>query len=277
MVEIDPRLLKLAIEVNGEIREYTDLFISAQGTKYANATMNEATIKITNLKRSVRDFILTESSPFNRLRVRKKVALYAGRQSYGYFKLFEGDIMTSSLSEPPDIEITLSCKTAAFSNTQLVSNAQPALAPLSKIAKSVADNMGLTLQFEAKDKQISNYSFSGAAGKQVERLGDAGGVSAFVDDNVLIVKDSEKPVSNVTHELSLESGMIGKPELNDQGLTVKYLLGPGTRLGGSLTLKSKTNPAANGTYQIYQLAFDVANRDTPFYWIASAKPGWMIF
>jgi len=277
MDKLDPRLLKLAVEVNGEIREYTDLFISAQGTKYANATMNEATIKITNLKKSVRDFILTEASPFNRLRTRKKAILYAGRESYGYFKLFEGDIQTAQPSEPPDIEITLSCKTAAFWNTSLVSVEQPAVMPLSKIAAGVAKDMGLNLVFEAKDKQISNYSYAGAAGKQVQNLGDAGGVTAYVDDNDLIVKDSSRSLANVTHELSLESGMIGKPELNDQGITVKYLLGPGTRLGGSLTVKSKTNPAANGTYQIYQLAFDVANRDTPFYWIASAKPGWMIF
>jgi hypothetical protein len=38
-----------------------------------------------------------------------------------------------------------------------------------------------------------------------------------------------------------------------------------------LEVRSKINPAANGTYTVYKLGFDLANRDTAFYLIAEAS------
>ena len=53
-------------------------------------------------------------------------------------------------------------------------------------------------------------------------------------------------------------------------LKVKFLLDNQTTLGSSLEIQSQQYPAANGTYVIYKLGFQIANRDTPFYYIAEA-------
>jgi hypothetical protein len=153
----------------------------------------------------------------------------------------------------------------------MVARSQPGRSSLSQISKQVADDLGLALDFQATDKSIANYTYSGAALKQVDRLGEVGLVNAYVDDTVLIVKNANAPLNNRIKIVSLETGMIGIPEITELGVKVKFLLDNQTTLGGLLRVQSKMYPAANGDYVIYKLGFEIANRDVPFYWIAEAK------
>jgi hypothetical protein len=270
---LDPRIVKIGIEINGQIRYYEGLAVTASGTKYANPIQNECEIKITNLAKETRDFILTESSPLNANRTRKQVYVEAGRESYGTAILFQGDIVSVTGGQPPDITITIKAQTGAWEKGNIVAVGQPGQAKLSAIAGQVAGSMGLTLDFQAKDKNVSNHNFTGAALKQVDKLGTAGAVNAYVDDGRLVVKDYNIPLSGRVRVLDMDSGMIGVPEFTEQGIKVKFLLDNQSVLGGGLRIKSKTNPAADGDYVIYKLGFEVASRDTPFYYIAEAVRG----
>jgi hypothetical protein len=78
-------------------------------------------------------------------------------------------------------------------------------------------------------------------------------------------------MSGKSQTLNLETGMIGMPEISEHGVKVKYLYNNDSAIGGALIIQSKINPAANGTYAIYKLNFDISNRDTPFYLTAEAK------
>lgn len=271
MAALDLRIVRVGIEVNGELRTYENLYVTASGTKFANPLQNECEIKIANLSKEVRDYLLTETSPFNSNKTPKRIVIDAGRESTGTFRLFEGDITEVIPSQAPDIMLTMKAKTGQFNKGTVIAVSQAPQVPLSRIAKDVADSLSLTLVFEAKDKNVSNYSFSGAALKQVEKLSAAGKVNAYIDDQKLIVKDYNVPLQGVTHTLSAESGMIGIPELTEQGIKVKYLLDPKSKLGGQLTVQSELNKALSGDYIIYKLSFDIASREPQFYWIAEAK------
>lgn len=271
MASLDPRIVRIGIEVNGELRTYDGLWLSATGTKFANPLQNECEVKIANLAQDVRDYLLTETSPFNANKTPKRIILDAGRQSTGVFRLFEGDITECSPSQAPDVTLTIKAKTGQFSKGKIIAKSQAAQTKLSRIAQDVADSLSLSLVFEAQDKSIANYSFTGAALKQVEKLSEAGNVNAYVDDKLLVVKDYNVPLKQVTHTLSAESGMIGLPETTEQGVKVKYLLDPKTQLGGELIVDSKINKAVSGPYVIYKLGFEITSRDVPFYWIAECK------
>lgn len=267
----DPRLLRVGVEVSGQLRWYDGLQISAEIVKIANALQGEATVKISNMTKPVRDYILSETTPFNLNRIRKKVIVEAGRQSTGYYRLYEGDIVSAVPSQPPDIMITLKAQTCQWEKGNVVSRSTSAAAPLSAIAGQVAQDMGLRLMFEADDKNVSNYQFTGAAIKQVGMLGDMGNVNAYVDGDALVIKNTDKPLQGTSHILSMASGMIGIPERTEQGIKCTYLLNPQSRLGGQLTIKSEINPGTNGNYTIYKLTHSVANRDDQFYTIAEAS------
>jgi len=271
ITEIDPRIVRVGIEVRGVIKYYTDLQIQASGTKYANATENECEVKITNLSKDTRDYILTETSPFIKSKDPKRLILEAGRVSTGTSVVFVGDIISVVPSQPPDIQLTIKAATGSTKKGDIVTRSKSESTPLSKLSKDVANDLGLKLQFQAKEKNIANYSFAGGNLKQVDELGRAGGVNAFVDDGTFVVKDYNVALNGKSQVLNMETGMIGIPEISEHGVKVKYLYNNDSAIGGALIVQSKINPAANGTYVIYKLNFDIANRDNQFYLIAEAK------
>lgn len=269
--EIDPRIVKIGIEIDGQIKYYDGLTIVATGTKFANENENECEVKITNLDKPTRDYLLTETSPFNKNKSPKRIIIDAGRKSYGTNRIYVGDITSAKVSQPPDITITLKATTANDQKGNVVAKNQPGVTNLSTIARQVADDLGLSLLFQCKDKQLANYSFTGGSLKQVNKLGQAGGVSAYVDDNTLVMKDYGVPLANRVKILDMDTGMIGIPEITEKGIKVTYLIDNDTTLGGALDIRSKLNPAVNGVYNIYKLGFNIASRDTPFYFIAEAS------
>lgn len=271
MDKIDFRRLAVSVEIDGVMKRYEGLHITASGDKSANPIENSCRVEIFNLARETRNYLLTETSPFNENRSRKRVIVEAGRQSTGLTQLFVGDITSASPSQPPDIGLTLEARTGSYVKGNLVARSGKAQQPLSEISKMAADDAGVGLEFEATDKNISNYAFTGGALKQVNQLSEAGGVNAFIDDEVLVVKDINKPRKNHSRLLTKDTGMIGIPEITEQGIKVQFLFDNETVIGGELIVKSELNPAVNGSYEIYKLSFDLSSRDTPWYYTAEAK------
>lgn len=270
MPSFDPRIVRVSIEIDGQLKTIDNLAIYASGLKFDNAIQNECEVKITNLDRATLDYILTETSPLNTRRVPKRIIVEAGRKSWGTAQIIVGDIIAASISQPPDVVLTLKALTGNYYNGDVVSRYFGASAPVSQIADQIAGDLGLSLDFQAADKNVSNWSFTGGAGKQVAQLAQTSDMSCYVDDRTLVLKPKREPLQNTLRVLSVDSGMVGIPELSPYGVKVKYMLDNTSKLGGGLQIVSKQNPAANGVYCIYKLGFEIANRDTPFYYTAEA-------
>lgn len=268
---MDERIVSVGIQVGDTLRTYTGLAIKTTGTKYANPTQNECEVTITNLSKTVRDQILTEASPFVRTTIRKRLIVDAGRVSYGTSRLFLGDIVEVKPTQPPDIGLTLKAKTGNFNKGTMVSRTGGKSSSLKTLASQVAASNGLTLDFQATDKQIANYSHTGSTDKEVDKLGLSGGVSTYVDDGKLVVADVNVPLNGSVRYLSKDSGMIGIPEITEYGIKVTMLYDNMTGLGTELDVTSVMYPTCNGKYVVYKLSWDLATRDTPFYLVAEAK------
>lgn len=266
MTAIDFRVLRVGIEVSGEMKFYEGLSIIATGTKGTTDIQNTFDVEITNLAKDTRNYILTETSPFNENRTPKRLIVEAGRKSTGTARVFVGEITKSSPTEPPDIGLKLTAQTGAFSKGEVVArSSERAKESLSKIAQGVAGDLGASLVFEAQDKLISNYAFSGAKLRQINALAEAGGVDAYLNDETLVVKDRGKPLMNRVKSVSASTGMIGVPEATERGVRVRILYDLETELGNALDLKSELNPALDGRYTIYRLAFSLSSRESAWY------------
>ena len=271
MNALDPRIISVTIEVNGQSKTYSSpLNITANGTKYGNALQNECTVTIDNLDKETQDYLLTETSPYNRNFTPKTITVRAGRESYGTAIIYVGNIVTVTVGQPPDVRVTLKCLTGNFLKGNIISRNQPGAVALSFLSSQIAQDTNTVLNFQANDKSIANYQFGGGALNSVELLSQSGGINAFIDDNTLVVKNAFIPLTGTTRILSAETGMIGIPEFTEQGLKVKFLIDNQTKLGGGLQINSVQYPATNGNYVIYKLGFQIASRDTPFYYIAEA-------
>lgn len=267
---LDLRVIRIGVEILGQINWYDDprLNITVSGTKYANPLQNDCTVTIKGLAMATRDYLLTETSPFNQNRTPKQMIVEVGRASTGTFRLFVGDITSTEASSPPDLTITLKSKTKNSQAGNIISTSAAPSSQLSSLAARIAGDLGVRLDFQAADKNIANYTHTGAALRQVQKLQEAGGVSAYIDDDVLIVKDVLAPRSGPAQVLNKNSGMVGVPKLNEKGVTVEFLIGPETALGGALIIDSEINKAASGSYVINQLAFDAQSHGNPFFYKA---------
>lgn len=268
---LDKRIIRVGISINDTMHYYEskDGFkLDAFGAKYADPTESTCEVHITGAASSTRDFILTETSPF--LPDRKPVfcLIEAGRESTGYFKLFEGSIVKSRPTAPPESKIVLTVKNGFAINSDMYSLALPGNASLSTIANRVAFEIKKELFFNATDKQINNFGYTGGGMGLVRRLSEAGGVMAYLDDNALIVHNKDNGLDARFRVLDKDSGMIGVPELTDVGCTVKYLVDGESILGGYIRIESTVNKAATGNYRIGQLDFGVSSHGNDFFYEA---------
>jgi len=277
MDAFDDRIVRLIIDTENGLKSFEDLKINAIGTRFANDICNECEITIVNLDRETRDYLLTETSPYitkGKRRNPKRCYLDIGRKSTGTFRFFSGEVVAGIITQPPDIGLTLKSLTGAYMLYAMLSVNHAKNTNLSEIAKQVAKNINASLVFQAKDKNIGNYSYTGSAYGQVQKLNEMGDVNAFLDNDTLYVKDKDKPLNGNVRVLNASNGMIGIPQVTEQGVSVKMLADNTVQLGGSIKIESELNPAANGTFTIYRLTFDVSNRDNNFYYDVECK--WML-
>ena len=267
---IDERIIKVTISIGDELRTYTDLAITATGTKFANPNQGECNITIENLSKSVRDYIVTETTPFNKNRKRKSIKIEIGRKSYGTSVLYVGDIFRSQSGTIPDNVLTLRCLTGQFMKGNIVSRTGQSQESVKSIAQGIALDNGLDLTFSATDKKVSNYSFTGAALDQIEKLLGISGKDVYVDGNRLIVKEINSSISNDVFLINKNSGMK-TPQFTEQGVKIEFLYDPRIILGSAIRVSSELTPAANGDYVIYKLEYNVSNRDAPFHLIAECR------
>lgn len=245
-------------------------FIVANGSKFVDVTQNECNIQVANLSRDLRNALATNLTPFDYNQSRKSVQVWAGRVSTGLFLRYQGDIVSAVPTQPPDIIMNIRSRTMQFFKNDLVAQSYAVTAPLSQIAADVSKQLGLNLRFEATDRSIANYAYTGSATGQIQRLQKLGAVDAYVDDGTLVCKDKGVSLQNTVFELSQAGGMIGQVELTEYGIRVKSLLSPNVKLGGTLRLNSVQNPSLNGDYTIYRTGFEIATRDVAFYDIIEA-------
>ena len=267
----DLRRIRFGIEISGRINWYEGLRVRAGGTKFANAQQNECTLTVSGLSMSTRDHLLTETSPFNSNRTPKRLIIEVGRVGTALFRIFIGDIVSAEPSAPPDVDVIIKAKTQSAQAGNVVAIASGPISKLSAISQRVADEIGLGLDFQALDKNISNFSYTGAALKMVNLLQDSGGVRAFIDDEILIVKNYGSALAGRIRILGADTGMVGIPKATEKGLDVTFLIDSESLLGGMIRLDSKMNKSLNGDYVIDQLKFDVASHEDPFFYSATCS------
>lgn len=278
----DERVIEVDIVLPTQTFTFTGAFsILASGIKFGNANQNSCECRIFNLTKQLRDTILTLASPLlfppannptvdasfiNNTRVPVILNLRVGRISTGTFLLFTGNVISCEVTQPPDIGITLRSLTNNYNTSILLGLPEPALTSLSEICNSIALANNLLLKFEATDKQIDNYNFTGALQTNLDKINQIGGIQAGADNSTLWVINAGAARKDTGFLINSASGMIGIPQVTDQGVTVKVMINSAIQIGGEVTIQSTTNPAANGTFKVAKMDYQIASRDQPFWY-----------
>lgn len=269
----DPRLVKITFIDEGSTTVFEgDFAITVKGKKTANYVQNSADVTIANISKELRDSLAFKYKPENNMggvQDRGFVFIDVGRESTGYFRLFEGNISMITVSDPPDITMGILVIADYSKKSDIKSKNFGLTAKASDIAKSIADDMGVDLKFLLKeDISIPNQYYTGDIPGQLRILDIIPFIDVFIDNGTLYLVDSGSSVDNTFHLIAVDNEMIGIPTFTDVGLNVTFLVRPGIGIGSTVRVESNIYPATNGDYVIVNLDFNIASRDTPFYYTA---------
>lgn len=273
--ELDPRLLEITIEIGANRYVFNqELNIRAQGTLFANQLLDTCDVAIYNLDRATQDYLLTATSPYTTNHDAKFLTVRAGRKSYGLTLIYKGFILVSGASQPPDIGITFKCLSGInFSNTVYSVNF-PGLTNALEIWEKIASRSNSNLRNQVTNvPMVSNYSHTGTVIQEIAYWNTFGNLTMFYtegDTNILTVKGVFAYLTGILRTVSEITGMIGIPEWTELGVKVTFFIDAKTAVGTYIQIDSKRYPTFNGRYGIYKLNFNLASRDTPFYYIAEA-------
>ena len=273
---IDPRMMQVTIDIGDISLVYEDLAITVTGSKFTNLIQGDAIISIANISNDVRDFILTEGTPFlrDRLQSGKTIRVDAGRLSTGLSPMYIGNIFRATISNPPDQIIGIRAISQQAAKGNIVQNNFPGAVSLETIARQIADDIGLNengLVYEAGEAMVSDYSYTGSALGQIRRLQQIDNIDAWIDNNTLFVINSNQTINLPPFVLTPENGMVGIPQPTEQGIRVQLMFDNNLTLGRKLDIVSNRYPSLTGQYKVYKISYNLTNRDTPFYMTADAN------
>lgn len=244
--------------------------IKVTGSKTVASMQNTATITLTNLTKAHRDYILANCNQNLAANYKvRRVRVMAGRESFGDWKVFIGDIVSANVSQPPDIQLTLRCVTNAVDRTQWWAFSNTGPITLEKLVQETAAVMGLSYRIDPtvdKAKVIPHFTFNGPAAAMIVRLSELANLRVFADDDTIVVTNWDAGLSNTIVEVNKNSGMIGIPEFTEYGIRVRTFADRNIVLGGGVRLVSEMVPVMNGDYVITRLDYDLSTRDTAFYY-----------
>lgn len=278
---MDKRICYVQIQTPSGDKEIHNIGIKGRITRKMSETGSTCKISIANLAREDVEYLTTYTSPYIDQSKRKRINVFAGYESTGVGQIFSGDIYSALPEGMPDTWLNIEAKTEYY-NQQNIITFQHSNISAKNIAQNIASELNCDLVWRSKtEKLIDSFNFAGAKAKLIDRLNKVAFIRAFIDNNTLYVIDAnEQPPQEETPKeykgsarktagtikyISEESGMIGIPQPDEQGVKVKVLLDPTVKIGDWFKLESKLLPIVNGLYQVYEMTYDFATREPQYY------------
>lgn len=256
------RVFTIDFETKSGVKSISGLNCTFSVSKSFQASMNEAQIAIDGLTTEDINYLTTINTFQNGQQQRKKIRITSGYEDNASL-IFSGEIKEALPTSPPDR--TLQITAYSGQNAKLL--------PLNKVAKNttssqvaqeIASDIGLTLVNNAKTVNITSFYSVGVGYDAIEALNRIKGITAFVDDEKLYLYNSDYSGSR-TAIFSIESGLIGQPQVTTYGCDITVLMYPKLKSGDIFEVKSSTIPLANGLYQAMKLTHAGQSRGNDWY------------
>lgn len=277
VTRFDPRILTVELEFEDGSLIYTSpTAITVGGTKSVTSMQNSATITISNLTKEHRDYILSNCNQQLAANFKvRRVRVMAGRESFGSWQVYMGDIVSANVSQPPDVKLTLRCLTNAVDRTQWWAFSNTSGVTLDTLVQETAAIMGLSYRIDErvdKGKVIPHFTFNGPAAAMIIRLSELANVRVYCDDDTIVVTNWDAGLSNIIVDVNKDSGMIGIPEFTEYGVKVRTFVDRNIVLGGAIRLRSEMVPVMDGDYVVTRIDYEMTTRDQAFYYDVWAHP-----
>lgn len=263
-IEVSITLAKGSFEEGGNTVTINELACEVSIQKPGLPEKNSASVKIWGLSKEKMGHLTTLS--FKPLESQHNIITIKGGERdidtgeiTSLSLIFEGEISSSyaDFSSAPDISLIVKAETGIYPQ-------QKSSPPFSikgevnilDVFKQFSSMTGYTFENQGVSGSISNAHFSGSPLQKIEKLARDIGCELIIDDSKIIVAPAGKSRKGNAVQLSKETGLIGYPSFNQDGITCKCLFTPNLIYGGLVAIDSIV-PNASGTWLITKLTHNI--------------------
>lgn len=187
------------------------------------------------------------------------ISIYAGEAGQTLSLAFSGEITSAyaDFNSAPDVCMNFESDTGTFPK-------QIAAGPVTTKGEVRADNLfaqfsreaGYNYINEGVTSSVQNAWFPGSPLDKIIKLSRDVGCELIVDDRAIVVMPAGQARSGNAVLLSKDTGMIGYPTFNQDGIICKCIYSPDLQYGGLIKVDSIV-PRASGTWRITNLTHDL--------------------
>lgn len=228
-------------------------------TKPGLPEKNSASIKVWGLK--YEDMAQLTMLAFRPLESRRNlISIFAGEKDGPTPLAFKGEITSAfaDFNSSPDVCMQFEADTGTYpqqiSEPNLTVDGEATAASLfSKFAAS----SGYDFVNEGVTSSVKNIWVPGSPITKAEKLSKDLGINLLIDDGTMIILPAGQARKGNTVLLNKETGLIGYPTFNQDGISCKCLYNPDLIYGGLIKVESIV-PRASGTWRITKLTHSLS-------------------
>lgn len=229
--------------------------ISFNTSETVSGAINEAVIEIGGLDRNTMGYLSTSYSQWNVNPIRNEIIIDAG---YGnrHGIVFDGDIIEASPNlDSADFSIRLRALSYYEAMVENVYNVSfQGSYPVSEIASQIASQAGLGfVNALNKEVYVNDYNYPNAnLQSQMRYLAQVANIDVYTQGDKLVIKDSGGVIGQFPAISITTDDIIGSPDPNPMGCTVKIRMNPSLRTGQRVKLTSKRFNILNSDKYVIQ-------------------------
>ena len=200
---------------------------------------------------------------FKPLKAQKNlISIYAGDAENGMEQCFAGEITSAyaDFQSAPTIKMSIEAAAGAYAALKAespiaVKGNQTAASLIEQFAK----DSGYAFENKGVNSSVKNAVFNGSPIEKAYAVARQVGAELIIDDNkfVLLPYDKGRQEEGNAVLLNPETGMLGYPSFNNDGISVKCLYNPALELGGMVKVESVV-PGASGVWKITKLSHELS-------------------
>lgn len=215
---------------------------------------SSANVTITGLSLASMEQMTTLS--FRALESEKNlITIKAGEEGGEMSVAFKGEISSavSNFTNAPDVVMDIESMTGFYpqriSEPPLSTNGEQLA---SDLIAQLANSIGYTFINNGVSASVNNAVFNGSPLEKIGAISRQIGAELIIDDMNIIIQNRESVREGSIPLLRDNSGLVGYPTFNNDGIVARCFYRPEIVLGGSVKIESIV-PKASGTWKITKL------------------------
>jgi hypothetical protein len=235
-------------------------------------TMGNTKIRVFGLSQQLMNQLTTIGQINRAIRVKNTVSVAAGDEN-GLQLVFAGVIVDAwaDYNASPDVPFIIEAAAGMDVAVKPVnSTSYKGNTPVTQIMQDLATEAGLAFESSGVDVQLFSPYLAGATLSKIRQAARAAGIEYTIDRGTLAIWSIGRSRESEVPMISVDSGMIGYPELSSKGMTVRCVFNQNIKFGADVKVQS-TLEMANGIWHVFHVSHSISSQAPDGPWMTTIE------